>query len=555
MQHIPYPGPRAFVTGETLYGRERETLALLDLLIAERIVLLYAPSGAGKTSLIQAALVPRLQQEGYNVLPSIRVKFDHTLATATTQTNRYLSSALLALQQGPAPMGRNARADYLRLPFGEYLDRLLREDPTSQVLIFDQFEEILTIDPTNLDAKEEFFVSVGEALRNRDRWALFAMREDCIAGLDPYMRHVPTRLNTTYRLDLLKSQAASEAIREPAHTAGVDFTAAAAEKLVNDLRWTQVQRADGTMEPQLGPYVEPVQLQVVCLRLWDQLPDGAKQIQASDIVGVGSVNEALAAYYTASVSAAANSTGEQERTIREWVGRQLITEQGVRSQVLMEQGRSRGLANSTIRLLEDAHLVRADERRGITWFELSHDRLIEPIRTDNATWFRQNLSMLQLQADLWNTHDRQTGLLLQGESLIEAEEWAKLHTAELTNDETEFREACLAARADAERNERSQRRILWLAVCTSVLAVAALIATMYSVWQSQIVELQRETASARQLAAQSMATVDSDVDTGLLLAVEAYRSQPQPLEDVRSSLLYGSPVLFGFTACVSTQPY
>ncbi len=57
----PYPGPRAFQHGEALFGRERETAQLLDLLIAERVVLLYAPSGAGKTSLVQAALVPELE--------------------------------------------------------------------------------------------------------------------------------------------------------------------------------------------------------------------------------------------------------------------------------------------------------------------------------------------------------------------------------------------------------------------------------------------------------------------------------------------------------------
>ena len=46
----PYVGPRAFQYGETLYGRDREVVELLDLVIAERIVLLYSPSGAGKTS-------------------------------------------------------------------------------------------------------------------------------------------------------------------------------------------------------------------------------------------------------------------------------------------------------------------------------------------------------------------------------------------------------------------------------------------------------------------------------------------------------------------------
>ena len=43
----PYVGPRAFQRGETLYGRDLEVVQLLDLLIAERIVVLHSPSGAG----------------------------------------------------------------------------------------------------------------------------------------------------------------------------------------------------------------------------------------------------------------------------------------------------------------------------------------------------------------------------------------------------------------------------------------------------------------------------------------------------------------------------
>ena len=60
----PYVGPRSFRRGDALYGRDREIADLLDLLIAERIVLLHSPSGAGKTSLIQAGLIPLLEEEG-----------------------------------------------------------------------------------------------------------------------------------------------------------------------------------------------------------------------------------------------------------------------------------------------------------------------------------------------------------------------------------------------------------------------------------------------------------------------------------------------------------
>ena len=68
----PYPGARPFSSDETIYGRGREVTELRDLLIARRIVLLYSPSGAGKSSLIEAGLRPRLQHD-FRVLPTIRV--------------------------------------------------------------------------------------------------------------------------------------------------------------------------------------------------------------------------------------------------------------------------------------------------------------------------------------------------------------------------------------------------------------------------------------------------------------------------------------------------
>ncbi|MBA4380364.1 MAG: hypothetical protein C0393_06785, partial [Anaerolinea sp.] len=69
----PYVGPRPFQQGEKLYGRERETFELVNLIIAERIVLLYSPPGAGKSSLLNAALPPALQGQGFRVLGPVRV--------------------------------------------------------------------------------------------------------------------------------------------------------------------------------------------------------------------------------------------------------------------------------------------------------------------------------------------------------------------------------------------------------------------------------------------------------------------------------------------------
>ncbi|MCI5123681.1 MAG: hypothetical protein D3925_04190 [Candidatus Electrothrix sp. AR5] len=62
--NTPYIGPRSFTRQERdrFFGREAEAGDLLSLVIAERLVLFYAQSGAGKTSLINtnASLMMRI---------------------------------------------------------------------------------------------------------------------------------------------------------------------------------------------------------------------------------------------------------------------------------------------------------------------------------------------------------------------------------------------------------------------------------------------------------------------------------------------------------------
>src|SRR4029453_13587570 len=46
---------------EPLYGRDHEVSELCNLLIAEGVVILHSPSGAGKTSLINAGLIKAME--------------------------------------------------------------------------------------------------------------------------------------------------------------------------------------------------------------------------------------------------------------------------------------------------------------------------------------------------------------------------------------------------------------------------------------------------------------------------------------------------------------
>jgi WD40 repeat protein len=543
----PYVGPRPFETGETIYGRDREVNDLQGLLIAERIVLLHSPSGAGKTSLVKAALIPRLQAQDFTVLPVMRVGLETPALVANGRPpaadgadsngapaagsrspggNRYILSLLLSLEEALPAEQQTPIEALAKLSLNDYLDRRLSDDAGDDVvLIFDQFEELLTVDPTNEAAKHEFFAQVGAALRNRRRWALFSMREDYVAPLRPYVRPVPTRLNNAYRLDLLRADAAHAAIQGPARSIGTEFDTEAADQLIDDLRRVQVQRADGTVESRPGPWVEPVQLQVVCERLWRSLPPGTLRIGKAEVGNLGTVDTtvdgALADYYAEQVGAVAAETAVDERSIREWFDRQLITPEGRRGQVLKTQAQSQGLDNRAIEVLIDIYLVRKEERRGATWYELAHDRLIEPVRKNNATWRQQHLSALQRAAELWNRQNRPDGLLLRDAELRDAETWANDHANALNEVEQAFLERCWEVREIVRRARRNRRLISTLAVVASVIGVIALGLAAFAIQQRRRAESARNDAIARQLSAQSLEIRQQIPQRGLLLAIEA----------------------------------
>src|SRR5258708_1566833 len=253
----PYVGPRAFEVNEQLYGRTIATRRLLYLLTAERIVLLYSPSGAGKTSLLQAALTGRLRERNFHVRPIIRV---NQAALTAAPINRYLFSMLTVLESAYADETQIPEAELATLSLAAYLER--RPHPAEnkfEVFIFDQLHEPLTLNPADVEPKRDFLNQLAEALNEPTRWALFAMREDYIAALDPFLHLIPTRFANTFRLDLLTAAEAHEALQKPAQAQGVDFTDETVRKLVDDLRRVEVHTLEGRYAEQDGLNVKQVQ--------------------------------------------------------------------------------------------------------------------------------------------------------------------------------------------------------------------------------------------------------------------------------------------------------
>ena len=380
-QPNPYVGPRAFSAWDApkFFGREREVAALRDLLIERRIVLLSAARGAGKSSLINASLIPRLRDaEGFQVLPVIRTGL--TLPPDAPTSNPLLLAAFLSLESSLMPEQQMQLADLARLSFREYLARQakLLQLAGRSLLIFDQLEDVITPGVSDSAILIEFFRQVGEALQNPELFAIFTVRDDFETALAPYRYLIPTQLEARFHLDRLTREAALEAIIGPAASAGIPFAPGVAERLVDELATVRIQLPDGTVQTALGQYVEPVQLQVVCYSLWEHIAPGASVISHADVAAIGGTDAILRRFVADSIARAAASTNTSESDIRAWIIRELITPDGRRSQVMQDAAATvAGLPMAAVQQLVEVSLLRTEKRQGMAWYELASDRLIE----------------------------------------------------------------------------------------------------------------------------------------------------------------------------------
>ncbi len=490
----PYVGPYPIQAGQPFFGRDTETLELTSRVTARRIVLLHSPSGAGKTSLIQAGLIPAIEAQKYLVLPTIRVSRLPATGKLPPEKvfNRFSLSTLLSLDSvlpdrlhiATLQLADMHLADFLETYRAQYAELVNKPDAKRTLLVFDQFEEILTINPTDKASKEQFFNDLMPVLDDNRYWVLFAIREDYLARLDPYLGYFPDRLSAHFQLEFLKPDAARQAIAEPAKKFGTNFQPQAADKLVDDLSLLRLQTEEGKFIEQPGPFIEPVQLQVVCARLWDAPRADPAVITLQDVEQYGSVGDALAGYYADKVRQAAKESRISERSIRQWFEHGLIAEGGLRQQVPQGREADFGLSPGCVRLLIDAWLVREENRRGNTWYELAHDRLIEPIHKNNAAWEQETLQPFQRLAEQWEK-DKPDSLLLQGNELTAAETWAAAHPADLNATDRQFLEASRKKRVKEEADLKLQRKAIkyeaqrtWIVVLITISLAAFIFALL-----------------------------------------------------------------------------
>jgi tetratricopeptide (TPR) repeat protein len=378
----PYVGLRAYRTDEQrlFYGRARESLDLARLWRAKKLTVLYGASGVGKTSLLQAGVINALNPSRSDIWPVGRVRTGLPHPAASPRPgNPYTFALLSSWDPGAAP---DELADMTISQFvkrrGQKNDRY--GDPVPILAAIDQFEELFN-SLADQRYRPPFIEQLAEALDDcQGIRLLLSIREDYLAAVLPYEEVLAGTSRTRSRLLPFGRDAALEAIRGPLRGTGRSYEPGAAEALVADLETIRVTNERGEESTVTVDSVEPVQVQIVCSALWDSLPGDVSVITSADVRKYADVDRFLANFCRRALTTVAKDHGIPAARIRSWIQQTFITELGTRGTAYQGINETAGMPNELVWALENRHILKAEHRSSTRWYELQHDRLIEPIR-------------------------------------------------------------------------------------------------------------------------------------------------------------------------------
>jgi len=308
LPNAPYRGIQSFrfIDQQIFAARAEEVWTLLSNSKLFRAVLLYGDSGTGKSSLINAGLIPRALTEGYipnrlRIQPFAgrEIKVERLRVSAEGEAPVFLPSNFTGLDGLPddgtvenfevsLTKFRQRLKEFRRTSKGEPRDADADANRTTgrPFLIFDQFEEFITLfeeaqrgGPTDEairlqrqgpKVQRQILVTLIKLIRDETLPVkiLFSFREDYLAKLSPLFDLCPQLLNQALRLLPPKVEMLPEIIRAPftnpklrehflqgeAHS---ELSEALAKKIADELG------RHGARDT-----VNLTELQIVCLRLW-----------------------------------------------------------------------------------------------------------------------------------------------------------------------------------------------------------------------------------------------------------------------------------------------
>ncbi|MFF4506210.1 helix-turn-helix domain-containing protein [Streptomyces sp. NPDC001401] len=482
----PYQGLARFEPGdqELFFGRDELAGETVQLMKEHLFAVLVGASGSGKSSLLRAGVMPRLEK---------------------VVEESGCEAELRLITPGARPAATHAR---LLAP---------GPDEPHRVVVVDQFEEIFTL----CRDRAERWLFVDQLLAAKDSGgrlrvvvavgAGFHSRCAEHPGLAGALRHTSLTVGPMTREEL------RDAVVKPATAAGLrierELTARIVEEVYDQpgalpmlshaLRETWRRRRSGVLT--LAAYEEAGGVHGAIAAAAEEVYGGLSPDQA------GTARRLLLALIAPGDGTPDSRRPVRRADLREWPDPEVP--------VVLER-------------LSCARLITVDEGN----VELAHEALITGWPRLQQ-WIEENRERLRMQRHLteaarnWQEHGHDPGTLYRGIHLALAD---VLFTRERREDDLTARErAFLCASRVAHRMERwtaarMQRRIRILVVALTCVVGGALVVGQIAWHESDVAEAERTLAGARQAAGLADRDRVSDPRTRTLLSIAAWRLAPLP---------------------------
>lgn len=368
----PYLGQRPFLPTDRdrFCGREAETAALARWWQDNRLTYVVGEAGRGKTSLLNAGILPLLDTDKATVLPVGQLSHGMTFPFAALPPHNPYTLALLRSWAPAESVTRLA---------GQTISRFLERQPEGAPILaaIDPADELLSRSGQRHGTYRRGFLSdLSRALSDVKRLHLL------IVGREEAVRVVGDTLGGASRHEVskLSRSGAVQAIIRPMAATGRTFADGAAEKLVTDLQTSLVGSATGAKRYVSDERVDASLLQVACTHFADSLPLRDVPVTAEDVRRYADLDTALADHVGTIVAEVADDYELTHKELRSWLLRTFITDLGTRGKAYEGTTTTAGMPNGVARTLEDRHVLIARRDSGSRWYELLSDRLIQPLR-------------------------------------------------------------------------------------------------------------------------------------------------------------------------------
>jgi len=545
----PYRGLEAFREEHAAFFAGRAAFAgdLLNFTLGKELVVVVGPSGSGKSSVVQAGLVPLLRRQ-----PLTATTWDIVTFTPGTDPFLRVASALVPLlEQDLSETDRLTEAHKVgkRLADGEILlesviDRVIeKSNGTGRLLVAaDQFEELFTLTPE--PNRRPFARALVRALGKARFTLLVTLRADFYSQIITLDRELSDRLAPAQvNIGALTRDELRESIVKPAQLVGLEFEPGLVDRILHDVG----------SEPGNLPLLE-----FALTGLWTKRQNRSLTNAVYD--EIGGVTGALAQRAEAMFAQFAPEEQTAARRLLSRLVRVARPEEGAedtRQRIELQatdplaEKVALALAGPDVRLLVMGR-PEGEEQSGRQTVEVAHEALIRNWGRLRG-WLNEDREFLlwrqrlQIQVEQWDEHGRDASYLLRGVSLSEGEHWLigrpqdltvtqqqliqesgalrkQEHEQEERRQQAEIENAnrmkeAAEALAEAERQRAAKQTRLASVLRRSSLALGAMLllaigTVVFAFWQ-------RAVARARESVSASVSSQNDDPEISVLAAVQS----------------------------------